>query len=68
MVMSIYTVDSYEEGLKKANDAEFGLLSAIFTKNIDRAFHFAQKICAGMCHINIPTIDDESHVPFGGNG
>lgn len=67
-VTSIYPIDSYEEGLEKANDSEYGLSSAIFTKNIDRAFHFARNIGAGMCHINGPTIHDEAHVPFGGNG
>lgn len=67
-VTSIYPIDSYEEGLKRANDTEYGLSSAIFTKNIDRAFHFARNIGAGMCHINGPTIHDEAHVPFGGNG
>ncbi|PLS21058.1 aldehyde dehydrogenase family protein [Neptunicoccus cionae] len=67
-VTSIYPIDSYEEGLAKANDTEYGLSSAIFTKDIDRAFHFARNIGAGMCHINGPTIHDEAHVPFGGNG
>ncbi|MEM6727522.1 MAG: aldehyde dehydrogenase family protein, partial [Pseudomonadota bacterium] len=67
-VTSIYPIDSYEEGLAKANDTEFGLSSAIFTKDIDKAFHFAKHIDAGMCHINGPTIHDEAHVPFGGNG
>ncbi|WP_417416737.1 aldehyde dehydrogenase family protein [Hoeflea sp.] len=67
-VTSIYPIDSYEEGLEKANDTDYGLSSAIFTKNIDRAFHFARNIGAGMCHINGPTIHDEAHVPFGGNG
>jgi len=67
-VTSIYPIDSYEEGLEKANDTEYGLSSAIFTKNIDKAFHFARNIGAGMCHINGPTIHDEAHVPFGGNG
>ncbi|MEO0485881.1 MAG: aldehyde dehydrogenase family protein [Pseudomonadota bacterium] len=67
-VTSIYPIDSYEEGLEKANDTEYGLSSAIFTKDIDRAFHFARHIGAGMCHINGPTIHDEAHVPFGGNG
>ena len=67
-VTSIYPIDSYEEGLKKANDTEYGLSSAIFTKDIERAFHFARNIEAGMCHINGPTIHDEAHVPFGGNG
>jgi acyl-CoA reductase-like NAD-dependent aldehyde dehydrogenase len=67
-VTSIYSIDSYEEGLKRANDTEYGLSSAIFTKDIGRAFHFARNIEAGMCHINGPTIHDEAHVPFGGNG
>jgi len=67
-VTAIYKVESYEEGLEKANNSEFGLSSAIFTKDIDKAFHFARNIGAGMCHINGPTIHDEAHVPFGGNG
>lgn len=67
-VTSIYPIESYEEGLEKANDSEYGLSSAIFTKDIEKAFHFAKNIGAGMCHINGPTIHDEAHVPFGGNG
>ncbi|MEM7302621.1 MAG: aldehyde dehydrogenase family protein [Pseudomonadota bacterium] len=67
-VTSIYPVDSYEEGLERSNDTEFGLSSAIFTKNLDKAFHFARNIGAGMCHVNGPTVHDEAHVPFGGNG
>jgi acyl-CoA reductase-like NAD-dependent aldehyde dehydrogenase len=67
-VLAIYPIDSYEEGLERANDTEYGLSSAIFTKDINRAFHFARNIGAGMCHINGPTIHDEAHVPFGGNG
>lgn len=67
-VTSIYPIDSYEEGLERANDTEFGLSSAIFTKDINKALHFARNIGAGMCHINGPTIHDEAHVPFGGNG
>jgi len=67
-VTSIYPIDSYEEGLANANDTEFGLSSAIFTNDINKAMHFAKHIGAGMCHINGPTIHDEAHVPFGGNG
>ncbi|MEM8935853.1 MAG: aldehyde dehydrogenase family protein [Pseudomonadota bacterium] len=67
-VTSVYPIDSYEEGLEKANDTEYGLSSAIFTNDITKAMHFAENIGAGMCHINGPTIQDEPHVPFGGNG
>ncbi len=67
-VTAIYPINSYEDGLEKANDTDFGLSSAIFTNDINKAFHFARNIGAGMCHINGPTIHDEAHVPFGGNG
>ena len=67
-VTSIYPIDSYEEGLERSNDTEFGLSSAIFTNDINKAFHFARNIGAGMCHVNGPTVHDEAHVPFGGNG
>jgi vanillin dehydrogenase len=66
-VTAIYPIDSYEEGLARANDSEFGLSSAIFTNDINKALHFARNINAGMCHINGPTVHDEAHVPFGGN-
>ncbi len=67
-VTAIYPIDSYEEGLQKANDTSFGLASAIFTNDLNKALHFAEYSGAGMCHINGPTIQDEPHVPFGGNG
>lgn len=67
-VTAIYPIDSYDEGLLLANDTDYGLASAIFTKDINKAFHFARNTGAGMCHINGPTIHDEAHVPFGGNG
>ena len=67
-VTSIYPIDSYEDGLARANDTSFGLSSAIFTKDLNKALHFAQNIGAGMCHINGPTVHDEAHIPFGGNG
>ena len=67
-VTSIYPIDSYEEGLEKANDTPYGLSSAIYTNDINKALDFAQNIDAGMCHINGPTLHDEPHVPFGGNG
>lgn len=67
-VVAIYPIDSYEEGIGRANDSEYGLSSAIFTRDINKALHFAQNINAGMCHVNGPTVHDEAHVPFGGNG
>ncbi len=67
-VAAVYPVKSYEEALAKANDTAFGLSAAIFTRNLDRALHFAQHVGAGMCHVNASALQDEPHVPFGGNG
>ena len=67
-VTSIYPVDSYEEALERSNDTAFGLSSAIYTTSLDKAMHYAQNSGAGMVHVNGPTVYDEAHVPFGGNG
>lgn len=67
-VTSVYRIASYEEGLAKANDSEYGLSSSIFTRDLNRALHFAHNVSAGMCHVNASPVHDEPHVPFGGNG
>jgi acyl-CoA reductase-like NAD-dependent aldehyde dehydrogenase len=49
-----------------ANDTEYGLSSAVFSQNINRAVSVAQRIQAGICHINGSTVADEPQIPFGG--
>ena len=57
-----------DEVLAIANDSEFGLTSAIHTKDLDKAFWFARKVKAGVANINIATYGSEPHMPFGGYG
>ncbi|MGH6760892.1 MAG: aldehyde dehydrogenase [Phyllobacterium sp.] len=52
--------------IELANDTEYGLSSAVFSQNTDRALRAARKIDAGICHINGPTVGDEPQMPFGG--
>ncbi|WP_367257181.1 aldehyde dehydrogenase family protein [Pseudomonas sp. stari2] len=52
--------------LDLANDSEFGLSSAVFTKDLERGARFARKIKAGMTHVNDIPVNDEAHAPFGG--
>ena len=49
-----------------ANDTEYGLSAAVFSQNINRAVSVAQRIQAGICHINGATVADEPQIPFGG--
>lgn len=67
-VTSIYPVANLDEAIARANDTNYGLSSAIYTKDLDKAMRYMQEVNAGMVHINAPTISDEPHVPFGGVG
>lgn len=65
-VKAIVRVRSTEEAIACANDNEYGLSSAVFGRDIARAFNVARKIDSGICHVNAPTVHDEAQMPFGG--
>lgn len=52
--------------LMLANDSEYGLSSAVFTRDLERGARFARQIKAGMTHVNDIPVNDEAHAPFGG--
>ena len=54
------------EAIRLANDSEYGLTSAVFSRDIARALNVAHQIDTGMCHINSATLHDEAQMPFGG--
>jgi vanillin dehydrogenase len=64
--VSITRVKSAEEAVKLANDTEYGLSAALFTRDIARGIELARQIESGICHINGPTVHDEAQMPFGG--
>ena len=64
--VSITRVDSVDEAVRLANDTEYGLSAAVFTRDIARGFEVARRIESGICHINSPTVQDEAPMPFGG--
>ncbi len=65
-VKGIIRVNGDDEAVMIANDTEYGLSSAVFSQNIQRAMGVAKRIQAGICHINGPTVNDEAQMPFGG--
>jgi len=62
----IVRVNGVEEAIACANDNAYGLSSAVFGKDIARAYNVARKIDSGICHVNGPTVHDEAQMPFGG--
>jgi succinate-semialdehyde dehydrogenase/glutarate-semialdehyde dehydrogenase len=64
-VLSFYVVDSEEEAIKLANATRFGLGSAVFSADVERAKKVADKIEAGMVFINSIAYS-APEIPFGG--
>jgi benzaldehyde dehydrogenase (NAD) len=64
--VSITRVKSVDEAVRLANDTEYGLAAAVFSRDIARGLEVAKRIDTGICHINGPTVHDEAQMPFGG--
>ncbi|EHL02158.1 ALDH-like protein [Glarea lozoyensis ATCC 20868] len=64
--VSLFSVSSEEEALRLANDTEYGLSSAVFTRDLARGLRFARGIESGAVHINGMSVHDETALPHGG--
>jgi acyl-CoA reductase-like NAD-dependent aldehyde dehydrogenase len=65
-VVCVIRADGEDESVRIANDTEYGLSAAVYTKDIARGMKIAGQIESGICHINGPTVHDEAQMPFGG--
>jgi len=65
-VMTVIRADGEDDALRLANDTEYGLSSAVFSRDVDRAVRFARRIDAGMTHINDSPVNDDANTAFGG--
>jgi aldehyde dehydrogenase (NAD+) len=64
-VLTVIPFDTEEEAIEIANGTNYGLASAVHTRDIKKAFRVAQAMQAGTCWINCYNVYDVS-VPFGG--
>lgn len=65
-VAPITIVSSEDEAIELACDSEYGLSLGILTADAFRGFEIAERIPAGLVHINDQTVNDEATIPFGG--
>jgi len=65
-VTTVIRAKDEEDAIRIANDTEYGLSAAVFSKDISRALQVAKRIQSGICHINSSTVQDEAQMPFGG--
>ena len=65
-VVSVLKANDLHDAITIANNVEYGLSSAIFTKNIHNAHIAARDLETGIVYVNSSTIGAEIHTPFGG--
>ncbi len=63
---SVMRVHDAEEAVSIANDSDFGLNAAVFTRDLARAHAIADRLEYGVVQINGPTVHDDPAMPFGG--
>jgi acyl-CoA reductase-like NAD-dependent aldehyde dehydrogenase len=67
-VVGVIRAKDEADAVSLANDSEYGLAAAVFTRDTARGLRVARQIRSGICHINGPTVHDEAQMPFGGVG
>jgi acyl-CoA reductase-like NAD-dependent aldehyde dehydrogenase len=65
-VTSVIPAGSLEDAIAIANGVRYGLSAAIYTQDVNRAFHAMNETYTGIFYINSSTIGAEVHLPFGG--
>ncbi len=64
-VAAITEFDTEEEAIRTANDTPFGLVSYVFTTDLDRGFRVSEALEAGMVGLNQGVVSNPA-APFGG--
>lgn len=67
-VAPLLRFEDLDEAIDLVNANEYGLSVAILAGDAFRTYELAERIDAGILHINDQTVDDESQAPFGGTG
>jgi succinate-semialdehyde dehydrogenase/glutarate-semialdehyde dehydrogenase len=65
-VAPVVTIDSLAQAISLTNASPYGLLSAIFTADLNHGLEFADHVRTGWVNINESTNYWEAHLPFGG--
>lgn len=65
-VVPVSAIRSEEEAIRIVNLSPYGLLTAVFTRDLRRGLRYAEAVRAGWVNVNEGTNYWESHLPFGG--
>ncbi|MFT3660492.1 MAG: aldehyde dehydrogenase family protein [Gordonia sp. (in: high G+C Gram-positive bacteria)] len=65
-VVAVRRAASVDEAFALANDGEYGLSVAVFTRDLGIALRASTEIETGIVHVNSESAGADPHVPFGG--
>jgi acyl-CoA reductase-like NAD-dependent aldehyde dehydrogenase len=65
-IAPVVAIASLEEAIALTNASPYGLLSAIFTRDLAQGLRFADSVRTGWVNVNESSNYWESHLPFGG--
>lgn len=64
-VLAIATFETEDEAVRLANDTEYGLVSYVFTENLQRGQRMIDRLETGMMGLNVGVVSNAA-APFGG--
>jgi len=65
-VVTVLPSRDLDDAVRIANGTAFGLVAAVYTRDLGLALDVADRLDAGMVRINAPTTGVDFHAPFGG--
>ncbi len=65
-VLAVIPVRDFDESLRVANAIDYGLTASVYTRDLEKAMRFVDRIESGMVHVNIMTAHREPAFAFGG--
>ncbi|HEY3451441.1 MAG TPA: aldehyde dehydrogenase family protein [Myxococcales bacterium] len=65
-VLAVLQAADFQDAMRLANKAKFGLAASIVSKDLSRVHEFINTIEAGLIVVNLPTAGVEYQLPFGG--
>jgi alpha-ketoglutaric semialdehyde dehydrogenase len=65
-IVTVLRADSAEQAVAISNGVPYGLVTSVFTRDLDAALTVTAGIDTGMIRVNMPTSGVDFHAPFGG--